>query len=151
MMTSVIHHPIETCPMEKINLYDLFSLSGFPELQEKYVRALWGCQETKQFRNTEIESTKSLVQQLGLGRSDYSNFYYSYSIPQLGKEFDLLKAGSNGIVDIEIKMESITESKIQRQLIQNEYYLRASGLSPKTFCLCRRNKKLLHVAERNAS
>jgi len=25
--------------MEKINLYDLFPLSGFPELQEKYVRA----------------------------------------------------------------------------------------------------------------
>ena len=34
-----------------------------------------------------------------------TNFYLGYSIPQIGKEFDLLRFGDNYIINIEIKTE----------------------------------------------
>ena len=35
-----------------------------------------------------------------------NNYYLGYSIPQIGKEFDLLRFGDNYIINIEIKTES---------------------------------------------
>lgn len=51
-----------------------------------------------------------------------SNFYLGYKIPQIGKEFDLLRFGQEYIVNIEIK-SSCSEEKILNQLIRNKYYL----------------------------
>ena len=53
-----------------------------------------------------------------------SDFYVGYSIPQISKEFDLLRIGSNYILNIEIKRQS-TREKIQKQLLQNRHYLLA--------------------------
>lgn len=45
-----------------------------------------------------------------------------YSIPQIGKEFDLLRFGDNYIINIEIKTESSID-KIFKQQQKNKYYL----------------------------
>ena len=52
----------------------------------------------------------------------YEHFYMGYTIPQIGKEFDLIRLDGKSVVNIELKSKS-TDEKIQRQLIRNKYYL----------------------------
>lgn len=52
----------------------------------------------------------------------YNNFYIGYNIPQISKEFDLLRIDDNLVIDIELKKTSTSE-KIKKQLIQNQHYL----------------------------
>ncbi len=49
-------------------------------------------------------------------------YFWGYTIPQISKEFDLLRFGKNNIVNIELKSEN-TGVKIYKQLIKNYYYL----------------------------
>ena len=60
------------------------------------------------------------------------NFYLNYKIPQIDKEFDLLRIGKTSIVNIELKSQHIDEEKILKQLQRNHYYL--SFLDRKTYC-----------------
>jgi hypothetical protein len=57
---------------------------------------------------------------------DLGDFYVGYKIPQIGKEFDLLRFGKTSIVNIELKRESSTQ-KIKAQLLRNSYYLSFIG------------------------
>ena len=46
-------------------------------------------------------------------------------MPKLGKEFDLLRINDEYAVNIELKSGNVTDDAIQRQLVQNRYYLSA--------------------------
>ena len=50
-------------------------------------------------------------------------FYFSFTIPKISKEFDLLRIATNSVVNIELKSQA-DEEKIIRQLVQNKYYLK---------------------------
>ncbi|MCG6189107.1 DNA/RNA helicase domain-containing protein [Maribellus maritimus] len=50
------------------------------------------------------------------------NYFIGYTIPQISKEFDLLRIGSEDIVNIELKSEN-TGAKMYKQLLRNQYYL----------------------------
>ncbi|SXY90694.1 Uncharacterized conserved protein [Klebsiella pneumoniae] len=74
----------------------------------------------------EVEVLKNFVKKLGYECVDkriFNHFFVGYKIPQISKEFDLLRIGENYIVNIELKREC-TEEKIKKQLIQNRYYLK---------------------------
>lgn len=74
----------------------------------------------------EVEVLKNFVKKLGYECVDkriFNHFFVGYKIPQISKEFDLLRIGDNYIVNIELKREC-TEEKIKKQLIQNRYYLK---------------------------
>ena len=64
----------------------------------------------------------SLLQAKHASIKIYNNFYVGYSIPQISKEFDLLRIDEKLVIDIELKKISSLE-KIHRQLIQNQHYL----------------------------
>ena len=49
-------------------------------------------------------------------------FYVGYKIHHISKEFDLLRFGSNYILNVELKNSS-TVDKVKKQLIRNKYYL----------------------------
>lgn len=66
-------------------------------------------------------------------KSLLNSFYVSYKIPQIGKEFDLLRFGTDSIINIELKSKC-DEDKIKAQLIRNEYYL--SYLNTNIFNYC---------------
>lgn len=54
----------------------------------------------------------------------YENWFYSFTIPNISKEFDLLKIGlDNKIINIEIKSNRVENEKIEKQLRQNIGYL----------------------------
>lgn len=51
-------------------------------------------------------------------------FYYSYTIPHIGKEFDLLKIDDSKILNIELKSENVGLDRIKTQLVRNYNYLK---------------------------
>lgn len=55
-----------------------------------------------------------------------THFYLGYSIPQIGKEFDLLRFGTDCIINIEIKT-NCTLDKVLKQQVRNHYYLSFLG------------------------
>lgn len=68
---------------------------------------------------------RSLVKQLELHMQKVSalRFFYSFQIPRLGKEFDLIQIKDEHIVNIELKSGAVSDEMIKKQLIQNRYYL----------------------------
>lgn len=82
-----------------------------------------------QVKAQESEDICTFIQELlkhRLYSDQLSDFFIGYSIPQIPKEFDLLRFGDNYILDIELKNIS-SEERIKKQLIQNSYYLNALG------------------------
>ncbi|KGY07044.1 DNA/RNA helicase domain-containing protein [Vibrio sinaloensis] len=73
----------------------------------------------------EMEDLKQLVETVWGGLENpihLNNFFVGYTIPQIGKEFDLLRFSDDLVVNIELKRESTAE-KIEKQLRRNKYYL----------------------------
>lgn len=80
---------------------------------------------TSGIKNYELNGIESFVDELLKANNNISivnRYYLGYSIPQIGKEFDLLRFGHNYIINIEIKIESSIE-KILKQQQKNKYYL----------------------------
>ena len=68
----------------------------------------------------------NIMGQNGCGMAHFDGFFVSYSILQIGKEFDLLRFGDDYILNIEIKSElkiAHKEQKILNQMRRNQYYL----------------------------
>jgi hypothetical protein len=85
----------------------------------------YGIDPIKGIRDYEIDGIESLFVELFNCNSDVScsdSFYLGFSIPQIGKEFDLLRFGKDDIINIEIKSE-FNFDKIYKQQIRNNYYL----------------------------
>ncbi len=80
--------------MRSVNLYMLTRNIG--ENFTKYEKAL-SLRETEiKPKEKEFWSLRKLVDELqinGLKIEEFDDFYFSFSIPQIGKEFDLLKIG----------------------------------------------------------
>ena len=80
---------------------------------------------TSGIKNYELNGIEAFVDELLKANNNISivnRYYLGYSIPQIGKEFDLLRFGHNYIINIEIKTESSIE-KILKQQQKNKYYL----------------------------
>ena len=74
----------------------------------------------------EIESLKLFVDKLlecEVPIESLDDFFLGYKIPQIGKEFDLLKFNQNECLNIELKSTMIDIEKIKNQLIKNRHYL----------------------------
>ena len=112
--------------MRAINLYTLTRRID-NEIFAKYVSALSDRKEIIRIRMKEIDQIAGLVNELdfnGKTAELCDNWFYSFSIPQIGKEFDLLKIGNNKTaVNIELKSQEVPAEKIKNQLLQNRYYL----------------------------
>ncbi len=64
---------------------------------------------------------------------DLDGFFYGYSIPQIGKEFDLLKFNQKQCLSIELKSRAVSRRKIFEQIKKNAYYLRHLAKEVKFF------------------
>lgn len=74
------------------------------------------------FRERELECVAALTDKLA-NDIDLSEFFLGFCIPQINKEFDLLRFCDDIIVNIELKNGEKKESEIEEQLQKNEYYL----------------------------
>ncbi|MBQ2064027.1 MAG: ATP-binding protein [Firmicutes bacterium] len=89
--------------------------------------------DTRRTQAHEMESLRRLVDALteqqdmsgapALTAAEMDGFFFSYQIPHIGKEFDLLKLTDRAVLNIELKSEAVPEEQIRRQLLRNRYYL----------------------------
>lgn len=111
--------------MKSIDLYQLTRIND-SEIFVKFEKKLSGRCEKSIAKPHEISDLGTLVDLLidmGLNIYEFRNFYYSYSIPQIGKEFDLLRINDSSVINIELKSCDVGEEKITKQLVQNMQYL----------------------------
>ena len=94
--------------MKALNLYLLTR-----NIEDKdipvYETVLSGREEAVKFRPEEIETINRLVDCISdkVSLKELDGFFYSFTIPQIGKEFDLLKIGDNRVVNIELKSRMV--------------------------------------------
>lgn len=114
--------------MKSISIYAITRNQNIGQLQ-KLERQLSGRDYFLKMREWELESMKALVMQMETCMEDVYvlRFFYSFQIPRLGKEFDLLQIKEDQIVNIELKSGEVSDEAIRRQLLQNRYYLSVLG------------------------
>lgn len=86
----------------------------------------------------EIRSLRLLVDTLVKHKCSiygWEGFFYNYIIPQIGKEFDLLKITDDGVLNIELKSQQVESEKIEKQLHRNRHYLSHLNRKIYTFCV----------------
>lgn len=116
--------------MKPINLYEFSKAVFLPEKElQTYERFNSNRNSSFQIKNREIETIRKFVSLLSqyVEFEYWNGFYYSFSIPQISKEFDLLKVGNNKILNIELKSEHTSDQKLLSQLRRNKYYLSHLG------------------------
>lgn len=86
--------------------------------------------EVQRTQYHEIESLRFFVNELfqkDMTVSDFDGFFYGFKIPQIGKEFDLLKLSDKYCLNIELKSTFVPYEQILGQLIKNRHYLNHLG------------------------
>ncbi|MBQ3515314.1 MAG: DUF2075 domain-containing protein [Lachnospiraceae bacterium] len=86
--------------------------------------------EIKPHETRNLKSFCNFMLSQGCSMKNFDGFFVGYSIPQIGKEFDLLRFGTNYILNIELKSElkvAKKNQKILKQMRENYYYLKFLG------------------------
>lgn len=78
----------------------------------------------------------------------FNGFYFGFEIKQISKEFDLLRIGTESVVNIELKHTSDL-TRIRKQLIENKYYLKFLGVEIRSFTFVSTTKELYTLNESN--
>lgn len=78
----------------------------------------------------------------------FDKYFISYKIPQIGKEFDLLRIDRDIVLNIEVKQKSSID-KIQKQLERNKYYLSFLNKEIQCFIYISEEKKVYTVDSNN--
>ncbi len=117
-----------------ISLNEMTKLSHNAELSEQYIRYVCGLKNDCQYRHQEILDIKQLISDLSLPHNKTNGFLYGYVVPQLNKEFDLIKITNNFCINIELKSDAIAHERIRKQLLQNRHYLKL--LKKKELLVC---------------
>lgn len=112
--------------MRPVNLY-LLTRNQNRNTYTPFENILSARHERVPIKEHEFQSLRHLVDilwQQGVTIPEMDGFFYSYTIRQIGKEFDLLKVCVNcKVLNIELKSLAVSEEKIERQLQKNRYYL----------------------------
>ena len=130
-----------------IDIYQLTNQISNPDLKEKYIRYICGWDKDVKFHQQEIDGIEKLLTKVELNRIESSNFLYGYIVPQLGKEFDLIKVSQDKCVNIELKSDFVALEKIKKQLIQNRHYINLIGNNPILFTYVSKYDKLFQLVE----
>lgn len=114
--------------MKSISIYTITRNQTLDNLQ-RLERQLSGRGYFLRMREWEMESMKALTEHLEVHIPQICSlrFFYSFQIPKLGKEFDLLQIKKDQIVNIELKSGVVSDEAICKQLLQNRYYLSVLG------------------------
>ena len=100
-----------------VSLFDIVKLSDNEELSESYVRYICGLEIGRQYKHQEILDIRCLLENIVASIDNAEGFLFGYVVPQLNKEFDLLKITESVCLNIEVKSGEVSEGKIKRQLL----------------------------------
>lgn len=113
--------------MKPINIFSLLQAKAtlsdeYFNIYEKY----YGF-NIKNAETNDLEKLANTLRGVNIHIGHFNNFYVGYKIPQIGKEFDLLRFGQQSIINIELKSIYDPE-KVRMQLQQNLHYLGFTGI-----------------------
>lgn len=133
--------------MIPINIYNLTRIKKI-SLLTKIERQMSKRRGLLKIKSWEIDSLKKLSEHL---KEEMDNgtgvlFYYSFQIPKLGKEFDLLRISDEYVLNIELKSMEVPEDKIKNQLLQNRYYLALLGKPVRSYTYVSDTDKLYRLS-----
>lgn len=127
--------------MQKTNLYSLFRAKS--DFDKETLTSYLKFHSIDIKKNELLDLIKCIEALLAPAKAKYRAFEYfsfGFTIPQIGKEFDLLRFGTKSIINIELKSES-TQEKIRDQLLKNKYYLRFLNLELHLFTYISKENK----------
>lgn len=113
--------PVNIFAVSRIRDEELFNIAEKHEARDH---------NSPRVRVHEIDSLRLLTDALteaGMTVSEADGFYFGFTIPQIGKEFDLLKLTSRFCLNIELKSQEVSEEAILSQLRKNRHYLTHLG------------------------
>lgn len=133
--------------MRAINIYTLTRIER-PQDLTRADRQLSGRTHFLKIKDWEIRGLKALTDRLYGMLKDISclDFYYSFTIPKLGKEFDLLRINKDTVINIELKSRTISDERIKYQLQQNRNYLALLGRSIRSYTYLSEEDRLLRLS-----
>lgn len=76
-------------------------------------------------------------------------FFYSFVLPRLGKEFDLLRISENSVINNELKSGNISDEAIRKQLMLNRYYLATLGKEIYSYTYISDENRLVKLSNSN--
>lgn len=138
-------------PKKKVNLLTLHNLLEDDEggILDASTKRFLGIEALK---DREISLIIALCRRLKAYENYHhlcKEYYLNYKIPQIGKEFDIIRIGTENLINIEIKSE-VDEVKILNQLRRNYYYLSFLGKSLNCFAFVKNESGYLTYWYSNA-
>ena len=132
--------------MKSISIYAITRNHNIECLQ-KLERQLLARTYFLKMREWELESMKALVRELEMHMQDVHalRFFYSFQVPRLGKEFDLLQIKDDQIVNIELKSGKVSDEAVRKQLLQNRYYLSVQGKMIQSYTYISSQERLVRL------
>ncbi len=134
--------------MREVNLISV--IDAFTGLKQETFRSFLNYHFIK-IKEDELKDLGVLIEHLktlSLNPSVYDKFFVGYSIPQIGKEFDLLRIDDDSVVNIELKRMN-TNEKIKKQLFRNKYYLSFLKKETHVFSYVAEDKKIYSLDDNN--
>jgi len=90
-----------------------------------------------------IKTLVDLLLDIEIDIKHFENFFVSFTIEQIGKEFDLIKLDKDKLVlNIELKSEDVGVDVIQNQLEKNRYYLKHLASDVRLYTFVESTKEL---------
>lgn len=126
--------------MKPINIYNLTRIYK-PHNVSRLERQMSHRDYYLKIKNWELQGLKLLSENLPTGLE----FYYSFQIPKIGKEFDLLRVSEDYIINIELKSGFVSDDKIRKQLLQNRYYMMPLGRAIKLYTFISGENRLVRL------
>ena len=135
--------------MKPCHLYALAQVKNM-RVYAKYYSALTGEKE-RVYKPHEAKSLEVLIEELlplGVDIIHLDNFFYGYIIPQIGKEFDILKITNDLVLNVELKSYVQNLNMVKEQLVKNKFYL-AHIDKPQLFFTFNSYDKTLYKLDQN--
>ena len=130
--------------MKAINIYTYSRIQK--DMATEFENILSKRSKKLKVKPQEFYAIRSLVNMLlgiGVEIKDFEIFFLSFTIEQIGKEFDLIKLDKDNLVlNIELKSEEVGVEAIQNQLEKNRYYLKHLAPDVRLYTFVETGKKL---------
>lgn len=142
--------------MKTINLKSLLEIydkNGSINIPPAFMNYLGSKDYGLKIKNKELNPLKSLLTTLekidpSLTLKNLNSFYIGYEIPQIGKEFDLLRICGSTVLNIEYKREAVDKDKVKKQALRNHYYLKFLDKEIKLFIYIEKEDTIYTLNER---
>ena len=133
--------------MKPVNIYTLTRINT-PERLMRLERQMSKRSRYLKIKEWETEGLKSFTDNLceALETAPGLEFYYSFTMPKLGKEFDLIRVCDNSVINIELKSGNVGDEVIRNQLLQNRYYLSTLGLDTHFYTYISNSDRLVRLS-----